>query len=53
MKDKAIEKKDHSWAEWRRKKDRFKATGSTLKTKALKNALSGTSHFSSKTYKHD
>lgn len=48
-----ITKPDHSWSEMGRKKDRFKATGSTAKTKALKGRMGvGKSHITGNEYKH-
>ena len=48
------EHKDHSWSEWHRKKDRFKATGSTLKSKALNSRKvgHGKSHITGNIYEH-
>lgn len=45
---------DHSWSSWGHKKDRFKSTGSTAKSKALKGRMgTGKSHITGKEYKHD
>lgn len=51
------ELREGGWSGWGNKKDRFKRTGTTAKTKALSKMKgrtgSGTSRFSGKSYKHD
>lgn len=55
MKEKnANEVDSKKWGEWGQKKEQFKKTGSTIKSKTLaKHKLgSGVSHTSGKSYKH-